>query len=40
MRRDEFEVEGLFSSLLIALILELLLPRGDKEGSIESLSSF
>ncbi len=39
MRRDEFEVEGLYDSLLMALTFEPLLPKGDKEGSIESLSS-
>ena len=37
MRRDEFEVLGLLASLLIDLTLEPLLPRGDKEGSFESL---
>jgi hypothetical protein len=37
MRRDEFEVIGLLPSLLIALTFEPLLPRGDKEGSFESL---
>ena len=39
IRRDEFEVVGLLPSLLIALTLEPLLPRGDKEGSFESLRS-
>lgn len=38
IRRDEFEVMGLLLSLFMAFTLDPLLPKGDKEGSFESLS--
>ena len=40
MSREELEVTGLLLSILIALTLDPLLPRGDREGSFELFRNF